>query len=159
HEVLRDAGFRNVVGAPPDEPDLTDPHQVATFFAEGRPEYVFLVAGQSGGIGLNQSRSADLMLDNLLVTAHVLRESHRHAVRNLPVLASPCSSPRSAPQPLRVEPLMTGPLDPTSAAYATAKLAGWQLCQAYRRQYGVCFFTAFPANPFGPHDDFSPEGG
>jgi GDP-L-fucose synthase len=159
HEVLRDAGFRNVVGAPPDEPDLTDAGQVAAFFAEARPEYVFLVAGQSGGIGLNQARPADLMLDNLLVTVHVLRESQRHGVRKLLYLASSCGYPRSAPQPLRVESLMTGPLEPTSAAYATAKLAGWQLCQAYRRQYGVCFLTAFPANPFGPHDDFSPEGG
>jgi GDP-L-fucose synthase len=157
-ELLRAAGYRNVVGAPPDEPDLASSGQVEDFFGEARPEYVFLVGGKSGGIRLNRERPAQLMLDNLLVAANVIHQAYNHGVAKLLYLSSSCAYPSQAPQPLCVESLMTGPLEPTSAAYAMAKLAGWQLCDAYRRQYGVNFVTAFPSNPFGPHDDFSPEG-
>jgi GDP-L-fucose synthase len=156
---LRAAGYRNLVGVPPAEPDLTAAGHVEAFFEEARPEYVFLVAGKSGGIQRNQERPAELMLDNLLVTAHILHQAYRHGVAKLLYLASSCSYPKEAPQPLRVESLMTGPLEATSAPYATAKLAGWQLCDAYRRQYGVRFITGIPTNSFGPHDDFSLEGG
>jgi GDP-L-fucose synthase len=158
-ERLQAAGYNNLVGTPPDEPDLTVSGQVENFFGETRPVYVFLVAGKSGGIRLNQTRPAELMLDNLLVAAHVIHQAHCHGVKKLLYVASSCSYPTHAPQPLRVEDLMTGPLEPTNAAYATAKLAGWQLCTAYRQQYGDRFITAFPANAFGPHDDFSPDGG
>jgi GDP-L-fucose synthase len=158
-ETLQAAGYRNLVGLPPDEPDLTDGAQVAAFFDEARPEYVFLVGGMSGGIQRNRKRPAELMRDNLLVAAHVIHEAHRHDVAKLLYLASSCSYPKNAPQPLRVESLMTGPLEPTNAAYATAKLAGWQLCNAYREQCGARFITAIPADTFGPHDDFSLEGG
>ena len=120
---------------------------------------MFCAAGRSGGIGLNQASPAELILDNLLATAHVLDAAHRHGVTKLVYLASACVYPRKAPQPLRVESLMAGPLEATNAAYATAKLAGWQLCAAYRQQYGERFVTAIPANSFGPHDDFSPDGG
>src|SRR5439155_21790112 len=98
--------------------------QVEDFFGEARPEYVFFAAGRSGGIGRNQAAPAELMLDNLLATAHVLDAAHRHGVTKLLNLASSCAYPRKAPQPLRIESLMTGPLEPTNAAYATAKLAG-----------------------------------
>jgi GDP-L-fucose synthase len=158
-ERLRGAGYRNLVGTPPDEPDLTVVAQVEDFFAEARPEYVFLTAGQAGGIRLNQTRPAELMLHNLLVTAHVVDSAHRNGVRKLLYLASSCCYPGLAPQPLRVESLTTGALEPTSAAYATAKLAGWRLCAAYRQQYGFRCVTAIPANAFGPHDDFSADGG
>jgi GDP-L-fucose synthase len=156
---LRAEGCDRLVGVPPAEPDLTNPGQVEDFFGEHRPEYVFLAAGPSGGIGLNRARPADLMRDNLLVAAHVLDAAHRHGVRKLLYLGSSCGYPRLAPQPMAVESLHTGPLEPTSAAYATARLAGARLCEAYREQYGDCFLTAIPANSFGPHDDFSPEGG
>ncbi len=158
-ERLGATGHDALVGLPSDEPDLTDASQVEDFFGEHRPEYVFVAAGKSGGIELNRARPAELTLDNLLVAAHVLDAAHRHGVRKLVYLASSCSYPRNAPQPLRVESLMTGALEPTNAGYATAKLAGWQLCSAYRAQYGDCFITAIPANSFGPHDDFSPESG
>ncbi len=158
-ERLGAAGHDTLVGLPPDEPDLTDAGQVEDFFGEYRPEYVFVAAGKSGGIELNRARPAELMLDNLLVAVHVLDAAHRHGVRKLVYLASSCSYPRDAPQPLRVETLLTGALEPTNAGYATAKLAGWQLCNAYRAQYGDYFITAIPANSFGPHDDFSPESG
>jgi GDP-L-fucose synthase len=158
-ELLRAADYRNLVGVPPDGPDLTVSGQVEDFFGEARPEYVFLVAGKSGGINLNRQRPAELMLDNLLIAAHVLHQAHCHGVTKLLYLASSCCYPKHAAQPLRVEALMTGPLEPTNSAYATAKLAGWQLCQACQQQYGACFITAIPANPFGPHDDFSPDSG
>ena len=158
-ERLRAEGYRRLVGVPPDEPDLTDAGRVAAFFSWARPQYVFLAAGKSGGIGANQNRPADLMLDNLLVAAHVIAEASRSGVAKLLYLASSCSYPRLAPQPMRPEALLTGPLEPTNDAYAVAKLAGWKLCQAYRRQCGAPFITAIPANSFGPFDDFSPENG
>lgn len=156
HERLRAVDVE-VVGAPPAEPDLTDATAVEDFFAQTRPEYVILAAGKSGGIRANQLYPASLMHDNVLVVAHVLDAAQRHGVRRLLYLASSCCYPRLAPQPLRVESLGTGPLEPTNEAYATAKLAGLVLCRAYREQYGVDFVSAIPANSFGPHDDFSPE--
>ena len=158
-ELLPEHGFENLVGVGPDEPHLTDPTEVDLFFSDSRPEYVFLVGGESGGIGLNRSRPADLMLDNLRTVTNVIAAAHRYGSRKLLYLASSCAYPRHAPQPLRVESLTTGPVEPTSEAYATAKLAGWKLCEAYRRQYGCRFVTGFPANAFGPHDDFGPDSG
>jgi GDP-L-fucose synthase len=156
-ERLREAGHTRLLGTPPGEPDLTCPRQVDEFFATERPEYVFLAAGRSGGIRANQAYPAELMRDNLLVAAHVIHAAHRHRAARLLYLASSCSYPRLAPQPMPVEALLTGPLEPTNEAYALAKLAGLKLCQAYRRQYGSPFVSAIPANAFGPHDDFSPE--
>jgi GDP-L-fucose synthase len=158
-ECLRGRGYQNLIGLPPDEPDLTSAGQVEDFFGESRPEYVFFAAGRSGGIALNRARPAELMLDNLLAAAHVIDACHRHQVRKLLYLASSCSYPRLAEQPMRVSSLMTGLLEPTNAAYATAKLSGWQLCNAYRQQYGDRFITAIPSNVFGPHDDFNPDSG
>ncbi len=155
-DALREGGFTRVVG---DEPDPTDAAAVEAFFARERPEYVFLAAGKSGGIALNQARPADLMLDNLLAVTNVVAAAHRHVVTKLLYLASSCAYPRNAAQPMAVESLGTGPVEPTSEAYATAKFAGWKLCDAYRRQHGCRFVTAFPANAFGPHDDFGPDSG
>lgn len=158
-DLLPAEGFTNLVGVGPDEPDLTDALAVNSFFASEKPEWVFLVGGPSGGIGLNRARPADLMLANLHVATNVLDAAHRHGVRRLLYLASSCAYPREAPQPLSPNSLGTGLLEPTSAAYATAKLAGAVLCDAYRRQYGSKFITAFPANPFGPGDDFGADSG
>jgi GDP-L-fucose synthase len=154
---LRDAGYENLVGTPPDEPDLTRPDLVEDFIQSARPEYVVLAAGLSGGIRANQLFPAVLMRDNLLVTTHVLEAAHRVGVRKLLYVASSCGYPKLAPQPMREESLLTGPLEPTSECYALAKLAGLKLCQAYRRQFGSPFVAVIPANPYGPHDDFSPE--
>ena len=157
-ERLRSAGYRNLVGTGDAGPDLTVAGQVEDFFGEARPQYVFLVAGKSGGIWLNQERPAELMLDNLQIAIHVIQQAYCQGVRKLLYLASSCGYPTTASQPSAVEALLTGPLEATSAAYALAKLAGWKLCEAYRQQYGVRFITAFPTNSFGPNDDFSPEG-
>ena len=158
-ERLRISGFERIVGEPPDEPELTDDRQVEAFFAEARPDLVFLTAGTVGGIEANQQRPAELMHHNLLVTTHVLHAAHRYGVEKLLYLASSCSYPKEAPQPFQPSSIMTGALEETSAAYATAKLTGIQLCQAYRRQFGRRFFSAIPANPFGPHDDFNQNTG
>lgn len=158
-EQLTAAGYRQLLQPSAAELDLTCADRVEAYFAAARPQYVFLAAGRSGGIGLNRARPAELMRDNLLVVTSVVHASHLCGVKKLLYLGSSCSYPRLSPQPLRVDSLMDGPLEPTSAAYATAKLAGWQLCAAYRQQYGHAFVTAIPANPFGPHDDFSADGG
>lgn len=139
--------------------DWTRIEEVDDLIDRARPDAVIVAAGRSGGIGLNNARPADLMRDNLLTATHLIEAAHLYRVKKLVYLASSCSYPRLAPQPLRVESLLDGPLEPTSGPYALAKLAGWQLCDAYRRQHGDCFVTAIPANAFGPHDDFSAEGG
>jgi GDP-L-fucose synthase len=157
-ELLPERGFDNLVGVH-DEPDLTDAADVEAFFDAVRPEFVFLVGGQSGGIGLNRERPAYLMLDNLRTIANVIDAAHRFDATKLLYLASSCVYPKHAPQPLRVESLGSGPMEPTSEAYSTAKFAGWKLCDAYRRQHGSRFITCFPANVFGPHDDFGAESG
>ncbi len=150
-------GCRNVVGRDSLEPDLRDSTAVRDFFERFAPEYVFLAAGKTGGIGANQRYPAELMLDNLLVECHVIHEAYRHNVKKLLCLASSCTYPRLAPQPLSEDSLMTGSLEPTNEAYAVAKIAGMILCRAYCAQYGVSFLSAVPANAFGPGDDLSLE--
>jgi GDP-L-fucose synthase len=140
-----------------DEPDLTCADAVEAFFTEYKPEYVVHAAGRSGGIAANQKYPADLLQHNLLVNSHVIDAAHRHGVNKLLYLASSCSYPRLCPQPMAAEHLMTGPLEPTNAAYATAKLAGIELCRAYRQQHGRNFIVGIPANAFGPGDDYDPE--
>jgi GDP-L-fucose synthase len=156
---LREEGFVHLVGLGASEPDVTDPVATGEFFSEARPDYVFHCAGKSGGIELNRSCPVELMRDNLLATTTLLDAAHRFGVRKVIYLASSCVYPRQAPQPMAVESLGTGLMEPTSEAYSTAKLAGWKLCEAYRREYGCPFITVFPANSFGPHDDFGPESG
>jgi GDP-L-fucose synthase len=154
---LERQGYANIVGRPGEEPELTDAVQVDAFFARTTPEYVFLAAGKSGGIKANQKYPAELMLDNLLVGCHIIYSAYRHGVKKLLYLASSCSYPKNCPQPMQVESLLTGPLEPTNEAYALAKVAGIKLCQAYRQQYGANFISGIPANAFGPGDDFGPE--
>ena len=153
---LEEAGFTHVASAA-NEPDLSDQSAVDDFFAAFHPEYIFLAAGRSGGIAANLRYPADLMRDNLLVQCNVIRSAFRYGVRKLVNLASSCSYPRLAPQPIPEDALLTGPLEPTNEAYAVAKIAGIKLCQAYSQQYGARFVTAIPANVFGPGDDFSLE--
>lgn len=156
HRSVTSAGF-SVVGAGREQPDFAERLSVDRFFEQTRPDYVFVVAGRSAGIGGNQRLPADLMIDNLLVAAHVIPAAQRYSVRKLLYLASSCTYPKLAPQPLQVSSLWTGPLEPTSAAYAVAKLAGIKMCEAYRRQHGARFITAISGDAYGPHDDFSLE--
>lgn len=154
---LEATGYHGLVGLPGSEPDLSSRAQVEEFFAACRPEYVFVAAGKSGGIEANSRRPAELMHDNLQVTCHVLEAAWRHGVKKLLYLGSSCAYPKHCPQPMRPAALLSGALEPTSAAYAVAKIAGLTLCEAYRRQYGCRFVSAIPADVFGPGDDFSPE--
>ena len=139
------------------EVEMARPASVRLFFEHHRPEHVIVAAGRSAGITGNQRFPADLIHDNLLVVTHVIHEAWRAGTRRLMFLASSCSYPKLAPQPMRPDSLLTGPLEPTSQSYAVAKLAGIQMCAAYSRQHGVEFFAAIPADAFGPGDDFSPE--
>lgn len=122
-----------------------------------RPEYVFMAAGRTGGILANQKYPADLCLDNLLAATQVLPEAHRIGVKKLLYLGSSCVYPRHAPQPMAPQALLGGPLEPTSGAYAMAKLAGMKLCEAYRHQHGAPFIVAIPADAYGPGAKFDPQ--
>jgi GDP-L-fucose synthase len=149
--ALEEQGYSRVSGGALS----ADSAPVDSFFAENHPEYVFVAAGKSGGIGANQRYPADLMMDNLVVVCDVIRASHSHGVKKLLYVASSCCYPRDCPQPMRVESLMTGPLEQTNQSYALAKLAGLELCRAYRAQFGSDFISVIPANAYGPGDDFS----
>ncbi len=137
--------------------DLRDPAAVHQFFTTERPEYVFLAAALVGGIHANDSRPAEFIRDNLLIQANVIDAAFRHGARKLLFLGSSCIYPKLAPQPLREESLLTGPLEPTNEWYAIAKLAGLKMCQAYRRQYGFEAITLLPTNLYGPEDNFDLE--
>ena len=150
------AGYTNLCSEAGTALDLTDPAQVVEFFTVQKPEYVFLAAGKTGGIEANRKFPAELMLDNLLVEAHLIHAAYHFQVKKLLYLASSCSYPRDCPQPMRVESLLTGSLEPTNEAYAVAKIAGIKLCQAYRRQFGCDFISAMPTNLYGPGDNFDP---
>ena len=156
-QVLRAQGYANVLPEPGGDPDLTDSGAVDAFFSAVRPRYVFVAGGPSGGIGANQKYPADLMHENLRIVSNVIPSAWRHGVQNLLFLASSCVYPRDCPQPMRVESLGTASLEPTSQAYAMANLAGVQLCQAYRAQYGTRFIPAVKADAFGIDDEFNPE--
>jgi GDP-L-fucose synthase len=150
-------GYQAICGRGQEEPILTDARQVDRFFEQHAPEYVFLVGGKSGGIKANLRYPADLILDNLLVECHVVQSAFHHRVRKLLYLASSCSYPRLAPQPMKEDSLMTGPLEPTNEAYAVAKIAGITLCKSFQLQYSAPFISAIPANAFGPGDAFDPD--
>lgn len=154
-EAFEKAGYTGIIKAA--EPDLTDQAAVDRFFAEEKPQWVILAAGKSGGISFNRKFPADLIYDNLMVETNVINASHKAGVGKLLYLASSCTYPRLCEQPIKEEYLLTGPLEPTNQPYAIAKIAGIELCRAYRSQHGVNFVAAVPTNYFGPGDDFSPE--
>ena len=143
-----------VVTRPRSELDLVDRAAVEAFFAAERPEYVFVAAARVGGILANSSYPADFIRDNLAVQLNVIDAAHRHGARKLLFLGSSCIYPKLAPQPIKEEYLLSGPLEPTNEAYAVAKIAGIAMCQAYTRQYGAPFISAMPTNLYGPGDNF-----
>lgn len=154
-KALEKAGYTGVFKG--DEPDLSDQGAVNRFFTEEHPQWVVLAAGKSGGISFNRKNPADLIYDNLMVEANVINAAHRIGAAKLLYLASSCSYPRLCEQPIKEEYLLTGSLEPTNQPYAVAKIAGIELCRAYRSQHGDRFMAAVPTNYFGPGDDFSPE--
>jgi GDP-L-fucose synthase len=151
---LRAGGFSNILAAEREDLDLRDQAAVNRWFVAKRPEYVFLVAGTVGGILANSTRPAEFIYDNMMIHATVVHAAYREGVTKLLYLGSSCIYPREAPQPMKEEYLLTGPLEPTNEPYAVAKIAGIKLCQAYRRQYGCDFISAMPTNLYGPNDNF-----
>lgn len=152
-------GFTNVLTPGRDELDLTRWEAVASYFERTRPAWVFLCAARVGGILANRSSPAEFLRENLLIQTHVIEAARRAGVSRLFFPASSCMYPRLAPQPMREDCLFTGPLEPTNSAYAVAKLAGVELCAAYRRQYGFAPVVAVLTNLYGPHDRFDAREG
>jgi GDP-L-fucose synthase len=136
------------------ELDLRDAAAVQKFFESEKPTHVFLAAAHVGGIAANNDYPVEFLSDNLTVELAVINAAYNARVEKLLFLASSCVYPKMAPQPLREEYLLTGPLEPTNEAYAIAKIAGIKLCDAYRRQYGARFFSVMPTNLYGPNDNF-----
>lgn len=149
---LRESGHANLVGLGEEAPDLRDASHVDEFFASEQPAYVFLLGGRSGGIERNRREPASLMLDNLAIETAVLPAAQRHGVRKLVYLAAACIYPRECEQPMHPAQLGTGPVEPTSEAYAMAKWAGLVLARAIATEHGARFVTVIPPNPFGPGD-------
>jgi GDP-L-fucose synthase len=151
---LKQKGFGRLLLRTRAELDLLDVRAVNAFFATERPEYVFLAAAKVGGILANDTYPADFIRDNLVLQTNVIEASRQTDVRRLLFLGSSCIYPRLAPQPIREEYLLTGPLEPTNRPYALAKIAGIEMCWAYNRQYGTQYLAAMPTNLYGPHDNF-----
>jgi GDP-L-fucose synthase len=154
---LHEAGFSDVVSRARDELDLRDARAVDDFFAAERPAYVVLAAAKVGGILANDRYPVEFLHDNLLIATHVIHAALRHDVVKLLNLGSSCIYPKLAPQPIPEDSLLTGPLEPTNRAYAIAKIAAIELCDAIRRQHGRSFVSAMPTNLYGPGDDFDLE--
>ena len=155
---LKQRGYSNLLLRTHAQLDLSDREALRTFFQLERPEHVFLAAAKVGGILANDTYPADFIRDNLEIQTNVIDASYRSGVRRLLFLGSSCIYPRLAPQPIKEEYLLTGPLEPTNRAYALAKIAGVEMCWAYNRQYGTRYLAAMPTNLYGPEDNFDPEG-
>ena len=151
-------GFSHLVGRASSELDLRDRDEVFAFFAAERPTYVLMAAARVGGIVANATYPADFLSDNLRIQVNIFDAALEHGVERLLFLGSSCIYPRLAPQPIREDYLLTGPLEPTNDAYAIAKIAGVLHVQAIRRQHGARWISAMPTNLYGPGDNFSPEG-
>jgi GDP-L-fucose synthase len=151
---LRDAGYTNLVLPSRAELDLCDQAAVAAFFRDERPEYVFLAAAKVGGIVANSTLPAQFIYDNLMIQNNIVHASWSVGVKRLLFLGSTCIYPKLAPQPLKEEYLLTGPLEPTNDAYAVAKIAGITMCRSFNRQYGTRYLAAMPTNLYGPNDNF-----
>ena len=139
------------------ELDLTNQAAVQAFFAQERPDQVYLAAAKVGGIHANSTYPADFIYDNLMLQANVIHAAHQHAVHKLLFLGSSCIYPRLAPQPMAEDALLNGPLEPTNEPYAIAKIAGIKLCESYNRQHGRDYRSVMPTNLYGPGDNYHPE--
>lgn len=154
---LKSEGFVNIVTRTRAELDLTEQSAVNNFFKEAQPEYVFLAAAKVGGILANTTFPADFIRENLLIETNIIDAAFRTGTRRLLFLGSSCIYPKHAPQPLKEEYLLTGPLEPTNEAYAAAKIAGIKMCQSYHKQYGFDCISLMPTNLYGPGDNFDLE--
>jgi GDP-L-fucose synthase len=155
--ALHAQGYTNLLVRTRNELDLLSHVDVLRFFSETRPEYVFLAAARVGGIHANQTEPAPFLYENLQIQNNIIHSAWEMGVRKLLFLGSSCIYPKHAPQPLKEEYLLTGPLEPTNEPYAIAKIAGLKMCAAYRRQYGADFISVMPSNLYGPNDNYDLE--
>ncbi len=151
---LQQDGYSNLILRGRQELDLTNQSAVDAFFAAEKPEYVFVAAAKVGGILANSTQPVPFLRDNLAIEINVIDSAYRHGVKKLQFLGSSCIYPKLAPQPMKEEYLLTGPLEPTNEWYAIAKIAGIKLGQAYRRQYGFHAISLMPTNLYGPGDNY-----
>ena len=151
---LQARGYRNLLLRTHAELDLTDARATDAFFAQEKPDYVFLAAAKVGGIVANNSYPAEFIRDNLAIQTSVIHSAYRHGVKRLLFLGSSCIYPKLAPQPMREDALLTGPLEPTNRPYALAKIAGIEMCWSYNRQYGTKYLAVMPTNLYGPGDNY-----
>lgn len=155
--LLKAKGYTNLLLRGSAELDLREQAAVAAFFQQERPEYIFLAAAKVGGIVANNTYPAEFIYENLMIQSNVIHQAYLSGVKKLLFLGSSCIYPKLAPQPLKEESLLTGPLEPTNESYAIAKIAGIKMCQSYNRQYGTKFISAMPTNLYGPNDNFDLE--
>ena len=151
---LQRQGFSNVMGRTHAELDLLDANAVRDFYTKEKLEFVFVAAAKVGGILANNNHPAQFLHENLEIQNNLIHGAYEAGVTKLLFLGSSCIYPKLAPQPLKEEYLLTGPLEPTNEWYAVAKIAGIKMCQAYRRQYGSDFISAMPTNMYGPNDNY-----
>ncbi|MFJ5445037.1 GDP-L-fucose synthase family protein [Methylobacillus methanolivorans] len=154
---LEAKGYTNILKRTHAELDLTDDKATDAFFAEHKPEYVFLAAAKVGGIVANNTYPAEFIRDNLAIQNSVIHSAWKHGVKRLLFLGSSCIYPKLAPQPMKEEHLLTGSLEPTNRPYALAKIAGIEMCWSYNRQYGTQYLAAMPTNLYGPGDNYHPQ--
>jgi GDP-L-fucose synthase len=155
---LERRGFTSLILRTHSELDLTDRTTVLEFFKNEQPEFVFLAAAKVGGILANDTYPADFIRENLEIQTSVIDACYQSGVQRLLFLGSSCIFPKLAPQPIKEEYLLTGPLEPTNRAYALAKIAGIEMCSSYNRQHGTKFLAAMPTNLYGPGDNFDLRG-
>ena len=151
---LKEKGYKNIVGIPHEQLDLTRQKQVEDFFDKEQPAYVFMAAARVGGIQANINSPADFMYDNLMIQNNIIRQCCLTRVKKLLFLGSSCIYPRECPQPMKEEYLLTGPLEPTNEGYALAKISGLKLTEYCHRQYGLIVVNPMPCNLYGPNDSF-----
>jgi GDP-L-fucose synthase len=155
---LQAEGYTNLLTCTSAEADLRNQEAVQQFFTANRPEYVFLAAARVGGIIANSTRKGEFIYDNLMIQTNIIHNAYTSGVKRLLFLGSTCIYPKLAPQPIKEEYLLTGPLEPTNDAYAIAKIAGITMCRSYNQQYGTRFLSVMPNNLYGPNDNFDLTG-
>jgi GDP-L-fucose synthase len=153
---LKRKGYPSILTCGHDQLDLRDQQATRSYFEKVKPDCVFLAAGKVGGIVANNTYKAEFIFDNLMIAANVIDAAYRCGVRRLLNLGSSCIYPRDAPQPMKEDLLLTGPLESTNEPYAVAKIAALKLCRYYNEQYGTSFLSVMPTNLYGPNDNFDP---
>lgn len=153
---LIEKGFTNLILKSRSELDLTNQHAVEVFFADNKPEYVFLAAAKVGGIHANSTYPADFIFSNMQIQMNIINESMKYKVKKLLFLGSSCIYPKHAPQPMPESALLSGYLEPSNEAYAIAKIAGIMMCQSYNKQHGTDFISVMPTNLYGKNDNYHP---